>query len=1503
MCGIVCYFGGAGNNLTRVLTAMSAIIYRAPDSTGIGLFGDDHEPIRLRKSTGSVVQLLDALRTEAVYPESEKIWLHLFTPESGDRGLTRAQRELLKFEGLDEPALETAAPACDFDALVELGDDQPARLAPGCVGQALFRAEHRIRSRQELASLIDLLINSHDLSPLVIQSFIRQALSQTFQRLNTNGYLKASLDEILVAFDELFETVRSDHRSRGASKPSRKRRKLWRCLQETVIQIPSDYNRCGVCCLFRLLDASLLSRMAEEASIAEDLEQVLDMMWSPSQRPFPVNWRALYAVEKGLNVYGWAGAAALAYLQREIFFPAVEAQTDVHDLMTDSSIVPGYTDPNLLRYLAAPIMAHGRWAMQSAVTRANAHPFTDARRRRALALNGQFDSRVEARLRAFLETVGGFRLRTTNSSEYAVLLWGHFYDQLKAEQRHCAVVRGQVDNQMTDISISNQSIDYNVYHRVRDRGPAELDRMAFVAAAEQIVQNGGQIAASGISLNSPQRLYVASHNRPVFIVRRPENDDFMVVSDINAALGLFPQVLVARTVNELEKLKKRHSAITSKKAGEGADRRLARGESDALAKRDRLLERFTVQVYPLDGERIFALIETVMEQGRVHRKVAITDFDGNALPDIEPFETRLNPEAIRKDVDRSFFETHLREVPERFRYILNVYHPDTPELNPAIDLKTRAIRRRFGRRLSGLRRLILVGTGSTLHIAMIARRLLSDLMPEITVETMRPFDIRDPKRRFLPQQDLILMLSWSSTTAEMVQLAQQLLEQRTLMIGVTEKCYADMALAARKSAGVMPIFSGEEVTIAGVKSCLCLLLCLELLGAWLCAEKEKGERLEPFYQRLTDLPQRIEQVNHDAGLLTFSRKIAAAMAPSSALIVVSAPEGEGTGAEIALKLEEAGWYAVSKWLPYDEILNADLGQWSPGRFVLVHATRRTHIDDALAAARKLAENGVPFAVAACPNRHQEQLSQLCGGHYLVLPWTDDNSQPYIDLAFYYRLALDFAFACGHGEGVGPRNRAKSTTVTRSRNPQSLSPASELKRMAAATPEEGAEDPMDLQATPDQWQNASIEPASRARIEELLDLAGRLRQYDPLAALGVTAMEKVRDLGRLLFDSRSAINEIAIAPLDVDARGAAQDAAVVWRRLLNLRISVSPLAQWPRRASEDTLVLMAASDCKSLADRAQPLPQGANVGWIGPEPPLWLRPEMTTAGRFILQCEDKQCSPAHIFAGLHLLLARAWSAYKPQKASVMQRHIVGASQALQAVMQAPRLLEELRETALVNTRYRTAFFISPFASSGRVWEKQFESGGGPMMVHHIPSHASHGPIVTIDNRLEAKYAALDKRGQMVLDYGETRVARWEKLYLGGRDVDVFSANPPKESEPRPLAPFESGGRWFLPELRPGYDTRHDNLIFLDMTNERDLPVMLDELSVLGSRAARLVVITQPKRIKEIGENTLFRFPISGLIKLPSLHDAPIPDLYLPYVLNALAIAAAAVWPDTGPKSGP
>jgi glucosamine 6-phosphate synthetase-like amidotransferase/phosphosugar isomerase protein len=1508
MCGIVAYFGGAGNHLTRILTGMSAIIYRAPDSTGIGLFGDDREPIRLRRSLGSVVQLLDVLRDETVYARPQARLQNVLDPNAGENELRRQQQRLLRFESFAAPPAEAQTAPPDFDALVNLETETPPRLSPGCAGEALFQREYRVRSRRDLSALIQTLITDFDLSPLVIQTLVRSALVETIGRRRRAGAVSASDEEIVAEFEDLFETTRAGARIKRLRrrkppqfpKPPNVRKELWQCLMETVIRIPADYTRDAVCGLFRLLDAALISRIAGEPNLVEALDRVMDMMWLPSQRPHRVDWQILYAAEKGVNVYGWAAAAALTYLQREFFFPAVTEDTEHHTLMTSEAVVPGQTDPQLLRYLATPIIGHGRWAMQSAVTAANAHPFTDARRQRALALNGQFDSRVETRLRTFLENLGGYRLRSGNSAEYAVLLWGHFYDQLKTEQRRSDLVRQQVEQDMADIAIGSQSIDFSVYHRVRGRVSADLDQMAFIAAVQQVVQNGGQIAVIGVSLISPRRLYVASHNRPVFVVRRLANDDFMVVSDINAALGLFPQALVEETIIALDALTKRQAAAVAELNGQGASRSRLRACKVAFSReRDRLLEPFAVEVYPLDGEEIFALIETGLEAGTVRRTAAISDFDGHPLPDVEAFETCLDPITVRKDVDTSFHETHLAEVPERFRYILDVYSAESADVWPAIDLNHRILRRRFGRRLEGLRRLMLVGAGSAFHMAAIARTFLADLIPDIAIDVLRPSDIENPRRRFLNQQDLVVMLSWSSTTAEMVQLAQLLLKNNTLMIGITEKCFADMALAAGKSAGIMPIYSGEEVTIAGIKSTLCMLLCLHLLGMWIGAEKGKKERIEQTFKFMGHLAEGLERLNRDMGVITFSKQTAAALAGADSVVAVSAPEAVGIGREMALKLEEASWYAVGQWYAYDDILKTNPARWSPGRFVVVHATRRARIDAALAVMQQLAAAGIPFVVLTCPNRHLGRIERLSGQRCLVLPWGDAVSQPYIDIAFIYRLALDVGFACGHGAGVAPRNRTKSSTVTRSRSKAALSPAAELKRLAAHAPVTAAAGRGPGPARACRWEDAVTETRAAAALAELRRLADRLHREDALAALGVAAATDARKLGRLLFETRSEVNDLVMVALDAVACQVARDTTAFWRRLINMPMRVLPAGEWPRRVEDGTLVLIVATatDGVKMAGDAPSAENGPQIAWLGPAPPSWLDAGMTTAGRFILSAGANRCPPSWLYAGLNLLLARAWSQAAPQKALIVQRHITAAAASIAAVLNDAPLLEGLREVAAANAAYRTAIFLSPFAGSGRMWEERFDAAGRLLVVHHTLGQTGHGPIVTIDGNAAEKYVALEKRDRMMARYGAPDVVRWEAHCLAGGTVDDFLSRPSAMPLERPRAPFFSGNQWYLPVLQPGYDTRRDNLIILDMTAERHLPQVLDELSLLGSRVPRLVVITQEERIREAGKHTLFNYPISDVLVLPSPGGVPIADMHLPFVLNAVGVALASIWATT------
>ncbi len=1505
MCGIVAYFGGAGNPLTRIVTGMSAIIYRAPDSTGIGLFGDDREPIRMRKALGSVVQLLDALQTDAVYVRPESVMARLMAPRDGAHELEGRQQALLAFEGFPIPTADAFPAAPDFDALVDRESPHPARLVPGTPGKALFQAEHHVRSRKDLSTLIQTLIADYDLSPLAIHTLIRRALAETIDRRRQSGEVGAADADILTAFDDLFEATRVGARVKqlrqpavpGLPKPPSARKALWQNLIETVVRVPADYNRDGVCCLFRLLDAALLSRMAGAPTLVEALDHALDTMWLPSQRPQRVDWRTLYAVEKGMNVYGWAGAAALAYLQRDVFFPAATGEMARSALMTAESMVPGQTDPHLLRFLATPIIAHGRWAMQSAVTVENAHPFPDARLQRAMALNGQFDSRVEARLRTFLESVAGYRLRSKNSSEYAPLLWGHFYDQLKFEQQRSEVVRLQVENDMTDIALGSQAIDYQVFHRVQGRTPAELDRMAFVAAARQSVKDGGQIAAVGLSQVSPRHLFIASHNRPVFVVRRLENDDFMVVSDINAALGLFPQTLIEATVNALDALEQRRRATTAQLTREGADADALRASRSAFADaREQLLTPFGVEVHPLDGEEILALIETAMEGGRVCRAVTISDFDGNPLPDLEAFETCLDPVTVRKDVDTSFHETHLREVPERFRYILNVYGPETPAGGPTVDLRTRTLRRRFGRRLEGLRRLVLVGTGSTFHMAEIVRPFLMQLMPHTAIDVRHPGEIEDPTRHFLPQQDLVLMASWSSTTAEMVQLAQQLAAERILMIGITEKRFADMALAAEKSAGVMPLYSGEEVTIASIKSTLCMLLCLDLLGGWIAAQKGRVAQLEPAFSYLARLPDRVATINTHADALDFSRQTAAAMTDAAAIVVVTDPEAAGIGREVSLKLEEASWYSVGQHYSYGDILEGDPGRWSPGRFVLVHATRRSHVATALAVIEKLAGAGIALAVVTSANRHQKRIETLSQGRCLVLPRNDNHSQVYVDIAFYYRLALDLGAACGHGRGEAPRNRTKSPTVTRSRPKEHRSPAAELKRLAA---EDSAAEagPEDFQETTREsaWERVLASSAARRSFTEARRLAGTLYRGDSPAGLNPPDGGAVGELGRLLFDRRSEINGVVMVSLDPSARAVVRDVVAFWRRLMSLPMRELPAGEWPADLPDDMLGMVVATEpLTDFEGWKQPFAAGAKVVWLGTAFPAELQAIIASGGCFVLPRVDRRDAAGQLYTYLHQLFLHAWRDYQPKKASVVQRHASGAAAAIRRVLNDEPLLAGLQRVAAANRRYQTGFFISPFAVSGRTWEMHFDRTGGLTLVHHPPGHTGHGPIVTIDGVVDQKYVAMERREDMITRYGEPEVARWEVEFLAGDTVDSFLAHPPDGPLPRPRAPFYSVNRWYLPVLQPGYDARRDNLIVLDMTAARSLPFMLDELSLVGSRAPRLVIITQEARIKEVGAKTLFSFPISDLLILPSRQGMPIADLHLPLVLNAVGAALAAVW---------
>ncbi len=1513
MCGIVAYFGGAGNNLTRILTAMSAIIYRAPDSTGVGFLGDDVNPLRVRKSLGSVVNLIPVLLDNPAYPNPTAELLSIFAPESDGVSVQDLQRRLLDFEGFPPEKLNALLHGKQsypsFDDLVELDLSKTRCIAPGFPGRTTVADALIIRSRKDLGNVIRHLIETYDLSPVIVQVLIRYYLAETLRRRQTGGDLEVEPADILSAFDRLFDQCISGERGPRPQRVNDSRfpkspyaeKYLWRYLIETPLEIPADFDRDGVRCLFRLLDAALLSRLEHPPGLEESLNRILDNLWPKFGSKGAIDWKTLYKAEKAVNIYGRAASAALAFLQKEEYLPAVHRDAPGDRQAAKMALDDlAQTDPICLRYFVWPVISQGRWSIQAPVTLQNAHPFYDERKQRLIALNGQFDADTELELREFLRAVAGVSFRSENSSEYLALLWGYYYHQLSEDKRRYEAITSQVEAGFEKSNIGSQAIDYQLYHRVRDKSPVELDAMAFIEAVRQIIRQGGQIAATGISLLSPRRIYVASHNRPIYIVRRLENDDVMVVSDINAAMGLFPNVLIHQRIYELSRLsKKKNEALDKLKRSKANKETIQKCEAHFNREEAKLLEVFKVAVYPLVGEEICAQIATKYEGRTLRREVTITDFDGNPLPDLESTLTILRPPAVRKDLYRSYYESHLHEIPERMDDIFNYYIPGSSEL-PDFQIRAELLQRHFGPKLTILKRVVLAGVGGAYNMATLARSFIFKMLPNTEVLVLMPSEVDDLAKIIDPHGDLVILLCWSGTTADMVALARRLEVHKSVMIAITEKSYADMALFARKSGGVIPVLSGEEVTITGIKSTLCMLFCLNLFIIWLASRKGRRKAAIKQMTKLQQIPEIISEVLSDESLDAFSKQLASRSAQSYAAIVVDALDTIGTGREVASKLEEMSWIAIGSAKDYadfqPEALRPDLNK----NLVVINATSKGRISEALGLMKSVYEKKFPFAAVTYSNRELKDIKRFTQDNVVCLPKVEDVLQPFIDLVFYYRFAFHFGLAHGRNAEDFPRNRVKSVTASRSTPGLTVSAAEELRRLREKN-NINIEADDNRQSTPakDSWEHNARFDWERNYYQDMRRLAAVFQRRNPLRELLEMPTETAASPVNFLSKTIAEEGEIVFIPLDRMALAAVHNTVANWRRILGCTLKIVNRHDIPGTSSNHSLYVCAAAEAPDEGKFSRMLQAAA-------APCLWIGPELSeaTAQRFqnsagccSLKADFRHTRADMLYAGLSLLLVHSWNRIQPSKAATVLEHLIQTASAIDCLLDDVSVKASLVDTMADNRGYQTAFFLGPPAGTGIFWTDIFKEVKGPILEYHLFGESVHGPIVTVDSNIEHKFVKLESSAQMLLNYGRDKLSQWERDFLGGETVDDLLRRPPEDPFTDINSPFFAEGSWYLPVLRNDYAASEDNLIIIDATSERFFANALDELATYGCRYARMIVLSQKAFRKDAQEKLLFQYPVSQLIELPVLNGengetTSLSDFLLPFTMNLVGVAMAS-----------
>jgi hypothetical protein len=689
--------------------------------------------------------------------------------------------------------------------------------------------------------------------------------------------------------------------------------------------------------------------------------------------------------------------------------------------------------------------------------------------------------------------------------------------------------------------------------------------------------------------------------------------------------------------------------------------------------------------------------------------------------------------------------------------------------------------------------------------------------------------------------------------------------------------------------------SGEEVTISGIKSTVCMLLCLELFCLWIASQKGKRDDALSFLHKLEQLPDEIFKLLANKSVDDFSRKLAYRHAGTRASIIVDALNSTGTGREVALKLEEISWSAIGKAYDYQDVLNLDLKESLKRSLVLVNATHLSRLHEAIQVMEKLYREGVKFHVVSCPNRNQDLIETFSDGRCIFLPRLEDSIQPFVDLIFYYRFSFYYGAAHGRDLGEPPRNRVKSLTVSRNLPESRPSAAHELFQMKDVNRLKA--DDTDIRTELEKqsrWEQKAFSDSAKKYYQGLRRLALILDDVEAFDKLFTFDPAGFGQLGSAIFTDGSDIREIVMVPMDRNADIAARNSSGHWSRLLGFQVRVISPQEPVSHFSEETLIILLAAqppEKGTVADRLRSL--NCPFVWLGANIDFYDNyPESSAIGCFQMKHGFDPCRCDVLYAGINLLFIAAWKQIAPEKAGIVASHFKMCANLIHTVLNDESLKDSAKLAITANKMYNTAFFIGPPSGSGRFWADCFAQSGKVLVAHHLFGESAHGPLVTVDPSVENKYVKLIERFEMVSLYGENQVEEWERTYLDGERTDDFLLNPPLDPFNRLKTPFFAEGSWYLPVLQPDYDTTNDNLIIMDATSDRYFDHAIDELSTFGCRHARIIAITQEAFQNSPEKKALYKYPIANLISMPCIMgekvDLPISDFLLPFGMNLLAM---------------
>jgi len=690
--------------IPKVLEGLFRMSYRAPDNTGLSVLTEDG--IKIIKTVGKPNVLIGKMYHNPIYKEDNPRRVVTDAQIKADRERLMADQDL------------TALPvnlSGKFRENLYAVDEQGQPIKPsnrvviglGSMGNPRSTNSYAIDGN---LTCIHQVASDYGLSLAYVLLFVRFELEAG---LETAGVRKADAEKILATFDRIGEQI-------VLGTASDADRAEWENIYKNYlgasrISMTPDYDTDVVRHTFRL-QAAIISTFIVNPEWKKEVETIFANRVKGTQLQGE-DWEGAWRNEKRLNMTGQAFAAFTEWFQRTRLPKA---------LVSQGKVKPGVLDSYTAEVMTEKIGSHGRWGMFGYIYEESAHPHSDTGHttngvpQRYIEHNGSISTPVYERLRAEMEEQG-YKFKTGVDSELAIVFVEKIFDDFmngtlsEARQEMWTRVVSNTAERTRSGKRPAWLLDFS--KKDSSQRKATIDEIATRVAMIEMSERS-EIGASAYTAYNPFTEYVVSHDRPIYVV--VHNGEYMVTSDYNAALGLWPARQVEEAVqkikainNNLEKIVKylrelRESAeAKNQPAHDAVWRRINKDQEQevqdffkpmnsdqfvtesefryqvkkvtdrAVLRVNEIEKDFKADVYFLEGKNKFATVTREIDNsGKQSVKVQVTTLDGKPV-DAKQSSSRpvtINPVQADKTGYQWFMNKHIAETPtiflrNIFRYI------------------------------------------------------------------------------------------------------------------------------------------------------------------------------------------------------------------------------------------------------------------------------------------------------------------------------------------------------------------------------------------------------------------------------------------------------------------------------------------------------------------------------------------------------------------------------------------------------------------------------------------------------------------------------------------------------------------------------------------------------------------------------------------------------------------------------------------------------------------